>query len=233
MLAASALGGLALSGTAMAQPPSSTKGPAGRPRDDQDGQAKRTGAAAKRARQGNGVTPAQEAAVLAMVKQHHADLESLLTRLKKTSPAQYTQAVRSLFRISVRLAAIQERDMARYELELEKWKLESRVQLLGLKAVRDPGSQMIADQLRDSLKQLRDAKLQLLLLERDRQQQRLAKLQAQIDNLGQRSPQQLEQELNAVLKSATALGRQKKDTTPAKETPAKDAKADTPAGQAR
>ena len=71
-----------------------------------------------------GVTRGREAAVMAFVREHHAELADLLLYLKSNQPKEYQLAVRDLFRTSERLAQMQERDFKRYELELALWKAQ-------------------------------------------------------------------------------------------------------------
>ena len=61
----------------------------------------------------------EEAASLDFVKEHHAELASLLTVLKQRNAAQYKAALRDLNRTRLRLEQLRGRSEDRYEVELE------------------------------------------------------------------------------------------------------------------
>ena len=63
------------------------------------------------------ITPEREAAVMAFVRQHHAELGELLVRLKDTNSQEFERAIRDLSRTSERLAQIRKNDADRFELE--------------------------------------------------------------------------------------------------------------------
>ncbi len=126
-----------------------------------------------------GVTPEREAAVLAFVGQHHPELTRLLTYLQTHQPRQYQRAVRELAMTVERLAQIHERDMDRYDRELQIWKTKSQIDLLTAKWQMQP-SDALKTQLRTALTAQARAQHELLLTERERLRLRLQKLDAQI-----------------------------------------------------
>ncbi len=87
------------------------------------------------------ITPEREAAVNTFVSLHHAELESLLKKLKTSNPKQYDKAVRELYLTSERLAQLHESEPQRYELELQAWQVQSRVQLLTAKITMSPDAE--------------------------------------------------------------------------------------------
>lgn len=173
------------------------------------------------------VTAEQIAAVNALVRTHHPELASLLAQLKESRPAQYTQAVRNLFRTSVRLAAIQERDMDRYALELRRWKLESQSQLLALRVAKDADNDNLAAELREISEQLVNTRIELLELDHRRQEARLKRLEAQLKELKSTKEQQVASAVQDRVRAATQLvkarGRNAADakTSPASKVGAK------------
>src|ERR1700719_964914 len=96
------------------------------------------------------LTPEREAAAITFVRQHHAELVDLLNQLKESKPAEYQAAIRELFQTSERLAPLSEQAPPRYELELEAWKVKSRIQLLAARSTMS-GDKSFEDQLHAAL----------------------------------------------------------------------------------
>lgn len=151
------------------------------------------------------VTAEQVAAVNALVRTHHPELATLLAQLRESRPSQYTQAVRNLFRTSVRLAAIQERDMDRYALELRRWKLESQSQLLALRAAQNADNAALERALREINEQLLETRIALLELERSRQQARLRRLERHLSELKNSKTEQVDNAVQERLRAARQL----------------------------
>ena len=151
------------------------------------------------------MTEEQAAAVKALVSTHHPELAALLAQLKESRPTQYTMAVRTLFRTSVRLAAIQERDMERYNLELKRWKLESQSQLLALRVVRKNNDRTLRAELTAISKQLLQTRIQLVELEQTRQLARLERLNEQHKQFVEERESLVETNVADLIRSATAL----------------------------
>jgi hypothetical protein len=145
------------------------------------------------------MTKAREAGALAFVREHHPELESLLMSLKERQPKQYEAAIRDLFRQSERLASAQEKDSARYELELKAWKLQSRVQLLTATVLMTPQDEAAQDKLRDALVEQLQARRALLELERDQAAKRVERLDEQIKKLDADMQKAAERQLKLIL----------------------------------
>jgi hypothetical protein len=163
-----------------------------------------------------GMNKSREAAALAFVREHHPELESLLASLKEQQPKQYEAAIRDLFRHSERLAGSQEKDAARYELELKAWKLQSRVQLLTATFMMSPQDEAAKAKLKAALVEQIHARRELLQLERDHVAKRLEKLDEQIKKLQNDSEQAAERQLQAIVegpKAKTSAQRVKGQTT--------------------
>ncbi len=145
------------------------------------------------------LTPKQEAAALAFVEKHHAEVVVLLEHLKKSKSPQYSRAIRELVRTSQRLGQQRDRDPKRYELELRAWKLKSQAQLLAARLTMSSDEQL-EKQLRISLEELYDTRLEILQLSREQGQQRLAKIEEQISRLEQSRQRDLQEQLDALLR---------------------------------
>jgi hypothetical protein len=133
------------------------------------------------------ITPAREAAVMAFVERNHPELAGLLSHLKTNQPKEYERAVRDLFRSTEKLATIQERDGKQYDLELKAWQAQSRAQLLVAKLkMTDPesgDSEDLKKQLRETLSEQMQARLEVMRLERERVSGRLGKLNEEITRM--------------------------------------------------
>lgn len=149
------------------------------------------------------VTPEREAAVMAFVKQHHAELSELLIQLKEGNTQQYEQAVRELFRASERLAQVQERDPQQYELELKLWQAKSRVQLLSAR-VKMSDSHELRMHLRAALQEQHESRLAVLRSERERVQARLDDIDKQLERLEAGRQQAIERRIQSLIGTSPA-----------------------------
>ena len=151
------------------------------------------GAKAK-AKQQLAITPEREAAVRTFVERNHAELADLLTHLKENQPREYERAIRELFRVTERLATIQERDATQYDLELALWSAQSQVQLLAAK-MKMGGTDELREELRSALETQADARLALLKHERQRAQNRLSRIEGDIAQFQSQRDQLIEKQL--------------------------------------
>ena len=119
---------------------------------------------------------------MTFVREHHPDLEALLIYLKQNRPGDYEKAFRELFAVSERLARIQEQDDGRYELELARWKLQSRIQLLAARLKMEQSDEL-RQQLREALAEQVDVEIAIAVRDRERLQDRVEKLEARIEKL--------------------------------------------------
>ena len=147
------------------------------------------------------LTVAREAAALAFVGQHHPELVELLGQLKESNEDEYVKVVRELFQTSERLAGVQERNPERYELELNQWKLKSRIQLLAAR-VSMTQSETLEQELREALKQQAKLRLELLSLERRQLRQRLERVEASIGEFEQNQDQYLQKQFDQLTGAA-------------------------------
>lgn len=201
--------------TAVAQKPAteksdSTKGEAAKgdaPKADaaKTGPAKRA-AARQNAGGGQGnkvknqqpLTPEREAAAVTFVTLHHPDLAELLKHLKQSNPREYQRALRELFHQSENLAQTHEKDPRRYELDLEAWKLKSRIQLLAAR-LSMAYSKSLEDELRTALGEQVDLRLRQQELMRDRLSTKLQEVEAEIARIKTDRDGRVKTELNRIM----------------------------------
>jgi hypothetical protein len=141
----------------------------------------------KAAKPTQGFTPEREAAALTFVRMHHAELAELLERLKTRRPQEYQKAIRELFRASERLASSQEQQPLRYELELQEWKLSSRIQLLVARMSMNRTPEL-EQELRQLLNEQVSVHRDLIRFSYERTSARAAALQKELKDLEQRQP---------------------------------------------
>jgi hypothetical protein len=175
-----------------------------------DGQGKKGGGKNK-ANNFPGFTKAREAAALTFVRAHHPELAELLEQLKDSNQQEYQRAIRDLFLSSERLAQVEERNPARYELELKDWRLQSRIQLLVARMTMktDPGLEV---ELRQALTEQLDVREELLEFEHERAQARLAEASARLDEFRSERPQLVEKWQRELLERARDPGAPTNDS---------------------
>lgn len=149
------------------------------------------------------VTPEREAAVMTFVERNHSELKELLAALKTSRPKEYERAIRDLYQTSERLANLKERDPNLFDLELKNWTLRSRIQLLAARMVM-VGNDEIRSQLRDLLSEQLAVRAEILKLDRQRAQERLAKIEADIAKVDNERDAMIERQLDLLMKSAQA-----------------------------
>lgn len=155
-------------------------------------------------------TPEREAAALTFVTAHHPELAPLLAGLKLSRPNEYQRAIRKLFADSERLAMNRENQPKQYELKLQEWKLESRIQLLVARLTMDRTPDLEA-QLRAALEEQVAVHRELLMQERERTQQKIAGLDREINAIDADGERVLKERFNRAINSA---GQKKQNLKP-------------------
>lgn len=144
------------------------------------------------------ITPQREAAALDFVREHHPNLAGVVEHLKKSRPEEYDRAIRELVRTAERLAQWRNRDEQRYKLELQAWKVKSRVQLLVARLSMGRDSELEAE-LKKLLAEHFDIQLELARRNRAQMQERLDKLDEQIGRLEQGRDQALQKQFDVLV----------------------------------
>ena len=148
----------------------------------------------------------REQVALDFATQHHPELAKLIAPLKSSNPKEYQHAIRELFRTSERLTGIKTKDSARYDLELEAWKVQSVIRLLTARLTmsNDPA---IEAELRIALKHKAENRLRLLQNEQTALQSRMDQIKDQINKATtQSSDEFVQQEYDRLTKR---IGRDK------------------------
>ena len=150
----------------------------------------------------------REATALAFVQEHHAELDGLLAYLRENRSPEYNQAIQELYRASERLGQIRKRDVPRYALELKAWKLRSRIQLLTARWMMER-SEALEHELLDAIQSQHDLRIELLQMERSGIEERLEKLNQQVERMEQNRSQIIDRQLATILRGTPSAGRPK------------------------
>ena len=158
------------------------------------------------------MTPSRKAAALAFVKQNHPELATLLRSLKKNKERAYLRALKQLYTTSERLARAKERySPERFEVELEAWKLDSRIRLLAaqtsLSRKKDLKRQR---ELQRALHERIDIRVRLMRLDIDRLQKRVGKLAKTLDGVEADRDKAAAQYLKRIKRSLGIKARKKR-----------------------
>ena len=147
------------------------------------------------------VTAEREAAVMTFVEKNHAELKDLLTYLKDNRRKDYERAIRELSRDAERIGQLKERDGKQYDLEIKAWTIRSRIQLLTAHLAMGDKEE-IRDQLRGLLNEQMDVRAELLKRERERAQERLTRIEQDLNRLDNQRQKMVENQLQMLTKSA-------------------------------
>ena len=173
------------------------------------------------------VTAEQEQEVARFLRQHHKELADLLEHLKSSSPPRYHKAIRDLWKARERLMQVKQRDRTQYELELDAWVVEAKIQLLVARlAMKD--NDALREELRSLLGQRVDLRLRLVLGERERHLERVRKLDEQVDRYNTSRSEMIEKQFLLLTDSCKRLKQKraalsaKRSSRPSKPTSQED-----------
>ncbi|APZ93646.1 hypothetical protein Fuma_03264 [Fuerstiella marisgermanici] len=155
------------------------------------------------------VTADQQTTALEFAKEHHPELAALLDRLQKNSPTQFARGIREVHLAAQRLERIGQRQPARREAELKKWKLDSEIRLLTAKWVmsQDPELKQKIQQL---LRERYEARIDRLKAERNRVAERLQQLDQQIGMSTEEMEADLAADWERLTRQAAAAAKDRK-----------------------
>lgn len=164
-------------------------------------------------------TPVQIERAREFAATHHPELGELLGRLESYDEPSFVEAIQELLRTMDRLEKLSEKNTERGRVELEDWKLTSRIRLLAARLamadalpVENPeaSSSAIKQEIRKLLIERAELRKSSLTAERQRLQDRLEKVNRQLSELSERERQNIERELDRLEANASqAKTRQK------------------------
>lgn len=147
-------------------------------------------------------------AAVKFARKHHPELAELLEGLQRSDDRNYQAGLKVLTRDSERLKNMGERKDERYPLSLELWKLDSRIRLEIARLSMSPDEDF-EPRLRPLMEKRRDARIQLVRMERRKTAERLAKYDEQLKTLESKSDSLVGSEIDRLKKLMTARSRTK------------------------
>lgn len=154
---------------------------------------------------------AREKSALEFAREHHPELERLLRQLRKMDPHQFSKAIRDLARVSDRLTILAERNPAQYEAQLALWKATSTATLLAARLQLNPDDTKLRKQLREALETKLTLQKKTLEAELDRAQQRVSRLEENLNRLDQDGDQIIDRQLRQLTSPANRDRQKKRD----------------------
>lgn len=140
-------------------------------------------------------------AAMQFATQHHPELARLLEQLEKSRPNEFARAIRDLNQQLQQLERTRDKSPARYEAQLESWKIESQIRVLTARwsLSRDPE---LETQIRGLLKQRREAKMTQLKADKERLLEQQRKIDEQLSALSDPMDAQVDKEWEQLAKKA-------------------------------
>ena len=165
-----------------------------------------------------------ESDAITFVKEHHPELVSLLQLLKAMREKEYETAIRDIDRVRKRLETLVKREPETYQIELDGWKIQSKIDLLLAKGLAKDKA-FNAKNLRGLLKDQVEIQKKRLKNEQANIAKRQEQLADQLQKLEGRESERVEQQFVLLMKRVDAKvdkpDKPKPETKPAKETKVK------------
>ena len=144
------------------------------------------------------------AAVLTFTARHHPELARLLGQLEKSRPDEFRRACRELTGQIQLLDRLKEKNPARYEVQLENWKLDSQIRVLMARwAVRREPE--IEQQVRELLQKRRAHRIAQLQAERARMADQLQRMDEQLAAMSAPISSQVDREWEQLSKKSAPV----------------------------
>jgi hypothetical protein len=141
--------------------------------------------------------------ILAFADEHHPELGRLLQHLRKSRPNELQRAARELNQQIQVLQKLRDKNPTRYAHHLELWKNDSQIRVLVAKWSRTKDESLELE-IRELLRQRRDAKLAQLMADQLRLKGQLQKVEKQIASFEESSDSEIEREWEQLAKKTNA-----------------------------
>ncbi len=172
----------------------------------------------------------QEKDILAFVSKNDTSLHGLLGNLKAARPMEYQRALLDLNRVTERLAQIKRNRPHAYDLELQKWQTQSKVQVLAAQLAMNPNPAIKAE-LRQAIELRADLELQVLRADREAATKRLKMLEEQIAAAESNRNSRVQQQFDRSITTASRANGGPPKKRPAFEGKKPATKAEIPTGR--
>ena len=145
----------------------------------------------------------RESLAVKFVEAHDPALASLLQVLKAMKPKEYETAINEITKTRKRLEQLQSRDKPLYEVDLEGWKLQSKIDMMMARAV---AKEQTLDEkaLRELVKKRHENQVKRLRIEQDNLKTREKQIQESLERLQSNESDRLDQQLSALIKKVDA-----------------------------
>lgn len=145
----------------------------------------------------------RESLALKFVEVHDPALAGLLQVLKAMKPKEYDTAINEITKVRKRLEQLQSRDKPLYEVDLEGWKLQSKIDMMMARAV---AKEQTLDEkaLRELVKKRHENQVNRLRIEQDNLKTREKQIQESLERLQNNESERLDQQVSALIKKVDA-----------------------------
>jgi hypothetical protein len=147
-----------------------------------------------------------EQQALGFARSQHPELLPLLERLRADNPNEYRKALTDLHRAEQKLHRMADQNPERYALSLALWNVQSRINLLAARMVREADGAH-DENLKSLLAERRRLRIELLQFDRTRAAERVANLDVQLNQLQQDPDGDIEKELSKLKQTAAHQAR--------------------------
>jgi hypothetical protein len=156
-----------------------------------------------------GLLQESEATVLPFVEEHHSQLLSVLTALKQSNPKEYEAAIADIHKTLRRLSQLEKRNKTLYDVDLDAWKTQSRIDLMMARAIAKEHS-LDEAALRSLVAQRRAIQVKRLKVELEQLEDRKKQLQDSLVRLEDNEKERMDQQVLGMLKRIDSKKPKKK-----------------------
>jgi len=156
-----------------------------------------------------GLLQESEATVLPFVEEHHSQLLSVLTALKQSNPTEYEAAIADIHKTLRRLSQLEKRNKTLYDVDLDAWKTQSRIDLMMALAIAKDHS-LDEAALRSLVAQRRAIQVKRLKVELEQLEDRKKQLQDSLVRLEDNEKERMDQQVLGMLKRIDSKKPKKK-----------------------
>lgn len=160
-------------------------------------------------KESEGLLQESEATVMPFVETHHSQLVSVLAALKQSNPKEYEAAIADISKTRRRLLQLEKRNKALYDVDLDAWKTQSRIDLMMARAIAKEHS-LDEAALRSLVAQRRATQVKRLKIELEQLEDRKKQLQESLVRLEDNEKERLDQQVSGLLKRIDSKKPKKK-----------------------
>ncbi len=145
----------------------------------------------------------EEVAAMEFVRKHHLELVSLLELLRAMNPKQFEAAIKETNRVRLKLEQLATRDATAHDIELESWKVQSKINLYVAKKITKNHDFENDGELKKLLESQRLLQIKQLQAEKNRIQKRLSQIDDQMKQASDSSDEWLQSQLTKLSRKAS------------------------------